>query len=334
MKRIIISRTDAIGDVVLTLPLAGIIKKSFPETTVIFFGRSYTKPVIDLSANVDEFIDYDEFSILQPGMQAAFLKKVKADCILHTYPRSSIAKAAKQAGIPKRIGTSHRLYHLFTCNKLIHFSRKHSDLHESQLNVKLLKGLSLTTSYSLEELVGFYGIKNSSSPPINFSPLLTPDKINIVIHPRSHGSAREWGLNNYRELIVILKDRVTIFISGSVKEKEELEEWLSTLPPGIHDMTGRLSLSELIAFLAVVDGIVAGSTGPLHIAAALGRHALGIFPPIRPMHAGRWAPMGKHAEYITFPKICNDCQLKPGDCSCLKNISPQQVANLIVHWKK
>ena len=334
MKRIIISRTDAIGDVVLTLPLAGIIKKSFPETTVIFFGRSYTKPVIDLSANVDEFIDYDEFSILQPGMQAAFLKKVKADCILHTYPRSSIAKAAKQAGIPKRIGTSHRLYHLFTCNKLIHFSRNHSDLHESQLNVKLLKGLSLTTSYSLEELVGFYGIKNSSSPPINFSPLLTPDKINIVIHPRSHGSAREWGLNNYRELIVILKDRVTIFISGSVKEKEELKEWLSTLPPGIHDMTGRLSLPELIAFLAVVDGIVAGSTGPLHIAAALGRHALGIFPPIRPMHAGRWAPMGKHAEYITFPKICNDCQLKPGDCSCLKNISPQQVANLILHWKK
>ena len=334
MKRIIISRTDAIGDVVLTLPLAGIIKKSFPEVKIIFFGRSYTKPVIDLSENVDEYIDYDEFNKLTPAMQSAFLKKVNADCILHIYPRSAIAKAAKQAGIAKRIGTSHRLYHWFTCNKLIHFSRKKSDLHEAQLNAKLLDGLSIPSSFTLDELAGFYGIKNNFSPTINFVQKLSNDKINLVIHPRSHGSAREWGLEHYRELIYILKDRATIFISGSEKEKDELKEWMTTLPPGIHDMTGRLSLSELIAFLSVADGIVAGSTGPLHIAAALGRHALGIFPPIRPMHQGRWAPVGRQAEFITFPKNCIDCQSNPANCSCLKNISPQQVADLIVRWEK
>jgi heptosyltransferase-3 len=57
-------------------------------------------------------------------------------------------------------------------------------------------------------------------------------------------------------------------------------------------------LDELIAFIFNADGLLASGTGPLHLAAASGIHALGLFPPSRPIHPGRWAPLGKKAEYL------------------------------------
>ena len=58
---IIISRTDSIGDVVLTLPVAGILKRNFPNLQIAFMGRSYTKPVIEACKYVDTFIDAKDF---------------------------------------------------------------------------------------------------------------------------------------------------------------------------------------------------------------------------------------------------------------------------------
>jgi len=60
LKKIIISRTDSIGDVILTLPVAGVLKKHFPDSLIYFIGRQYTRPVIEACEHVDEFIDGDE----------------------------------------------------------------------------------------------------------------------------------------------------------------------------------------------------------------------------------------------------------------------------------
>ena len=57
-QKIIISRTDSIGDVILTLPLAGYLKQCFPQTKIVFFGKSYTKAVVDACKYVDEIIVY------------------------------------------------------------------------------------------------------------------------------------------------------------------------------------------------------------------------------------------------------------------------------------
>ena len=62
-KRILISRTDAIGDVMLTLPMAGILKESFPSARILFFGKTYTKAVIECCSSVDEFVNFDEFTM-------------------------------------------------------------------------------------------------------------------------------------------------------------------------------------------------------------------------------------------------------------------------------
>ena len=112
IRKIIISRTDAIGDVVLTLPMAALLKKFLgKDVKVIFFGRKYTQPVIQCCEAVDEFLDYDIFQSCSEAEKKEYIKNCSADVILHVFPRKEIALAARKAGIPLRIGTTNRLYH-------------------------------------------------------------------------------------------------------------------------------------------------------------------------------------------------------------------------------
>ena len=137
----IISRTDGIGDVILTLPMAAVLKKEFPGCHILFLGKTYTQEVIRCCVNVDRFLDWDRIRQLSPEQQMTELKATGADVIIHAFPCAAIAQLAKSAGIQLRIGTSGRLFHLLTCNRIIWLSRRRSRLHEAQLNLKLLNGL-------------------------------------------------------------------------------------------------------------------------------------------------------------------------------------------------
>jgi heptosyltransferase-3 len=80
---ILVTRTDAIGDVVLALPLCGYLKQLFPGTRIAVLARTYTRPVIDASDSVDEFIDYEAVFALPENEQVLFLKQFKFDVIIH-----------------------------------------------------------------------------------------------------------------------------------------------------------------------------------------------------------------------------------------------------------
>ncbi|RKR85668.1 ADP-heptose:LPS heptosyltransferase [Mucilaginibacter gracilis] len=298
-QHILISRVDAIGDVVLTLPLCGYLKSIYPDVKISFLGRTYTGPIIKCCGAVDHFINYDDLKAFPEQEQILALKAESIDTIIHVYPQKKIAILAKKAGIKNRIGTTNRTFHWLTCNKLVRLSRKNSDLHEAQLNIGLLKPLGIKSVPQVSQLVGFYHFRQQVVLPQQFARLLASDKFNIILHPKSNGSGREWGLNRFAELIALLPaDQFNIFISGSDKEKELLKDWLPTLPAHINDITGKLTLHQFIAFIAEADGLIAASTGPLHIAAMSGTHALGLYPTTRPMHAGRWGPIGKQAEFV------------------------------------
>jgi heptosyltransferase III len=328
---IVLSRSDSIGDVVLTLPMAGAIKEKFPEAKISFIGRKYTEPVIKLSKFIDSFINWDEFETINSGKRAEILKNLKIDWIIHVFPNRKIAKAAKRAGIPQRVGTSHRTFHWTNCNRLVSFSRKKSELHEAQLNFKLIEPLGIDEP-TLEKLPLYYGFILRNHINKKIESLIDKNKINLVLHPKSKGSAREWGLENFQKLIDILPgDKYKIFVSGTGNEALLMKDFLSENNPKVVNITDTFSLEEFILFLSIADGIVAASTGPLHIAAGLGKFALGIYPSIKPMHPGRWAPLGGNAYYIVKDAICNDC-LKQVDCHCMHEITPEQVKNKIVKF--
>ncbi len=325
MQKIILSRTDSIGDVILTLPMAGILKQMFQGSYIIFLGRDYTRDIISLSAHIDEFISWDDLSEIENDIEKVELLKQKgADTIIHVFPRKEIAELAKKIKIKTRIGASGRLYHYWTCNKLVKFSRKRSNQHEAQLNLKLLKPLGWNKALSLEEIEKFYGVNKLPVISKELKSLIDPKRVNLILHPKSKGSAREWGLHNFQQLIDLLdRTKYKVFVTGTEEEGAAFRKDISFNDNCI-DVSGKMSLEQLIAFINHSDSLVAASTGPLHIAAALGKVAIGIYPPIKPMHPGRWAPVGPKAIYLVLDKHCNDCR-KNGKCHCMADIKPKQV---------
>ena len=308
-KNILISRTDSIGDVVLALPMAGVLKELFPDCNVIFLGRDYTKVIIDSCKYIDRFVSWDE--IVKSGETEGLtqFKSLKADVIIHVFPRKSIADMAKKAGIPLRIGTTHRHYHWNTCNRLVGLSRRKSIHHEAQLNLKLLVSLGAKKKFDLSEIPKYYGLSKINPPAAKYKSLLSKEKFNLIIHPSSKGSAREWGMKNYQGLLDILPgNKFKVFISGTEEEGQMSRPFLMDKYPDVVDMTGKLSLPELIGFISEADGLLAASTGPLHLAAALGKYALGLYAPMRPIHPGRWAPLGENAAFIVKEKYCSKCR--------------------------
>jgi ADP-heptose:LPS heptosyltransferase len=303
IKTIIISRTDSIGDVVLTLPVAHVLKDKFPGCKIIFLCRSYTKPVIECCANIDEIISWDEIEKQDPQKQLDIFRSLRADSIIHVFPNKKVAALAKKSGIPTRIGTSHRLFHWFTCNKLPNFTRKNSELHEAQLNFKLLAPLDIEGSYSLQEIRSFFDFTKIKPLSSELNNLIDKSKFNLILHPKSRGSAQEWGIANFSELVKILpKDKFQIFITGT-KEEGDLIGNVFAGNDYVVNMTGKLSLTELISFVNHCEGLVAASTGPLHLAAILGKKAVGIYACVRPIHPGRWAPVGQNVRIVEAENV-------------------------------
>lgn len=317
IKSIIISRTDNLGDVLLTLPICGILKSLYPDLKIHFLGKSYTKSLITKSKFVDEFIDREDV--------LAGKYVLNADAIVHVFPDKEIAKIALKSKINIRIGTSHRWFHWFTCNRLVNLTRKTSSLHETQLNIKLLAPLGLTQDFDLSTLYHYYGF-DSKKTHANEN-----QKRKIILHPKSKGSAREWELAKYFELAKQLdKSKYEVFVTGT---KQEGEKIIAEIPDffdgsGAIDKTGQFSLDQLIDFIESADALVACSTGPLHIAAAVGIHAVGFYPSIKPMHAGRWQPLGKFVKIFALDKNCTNCA-KSNYCSCINSFEVAEVLSYL-----
>lgn len=302
IKKIIISRTDGIGDVMLTLPMLGYLRKQFPRATLVFLGRAYTMPVLKNCHHIDEYIDYDELQKLDRDQQVEEIKKQQADVFIHVFPRKDLAHIARKAEIKYRIGTSHRFYHWISCNYPIAFSRKNSDLHEAQLNFKLLTPLGIDVIPSLKELADFYGfiVRGELSKGI----VLSVTKKKVILHPKSQGSAVEWGIKNFELFAeLLLQKGYQVIITGTAKEKEAIAKSALFRHPGIIDVMGKLNLQELMVLINHCDALVAASTGPLHIAAALGKSAIGIYSERKPVHPGRWSPIGNNSKVLSKNKL-------------------------------
>jgi len=326
-KRIIISRTDSIGDVMLTLPLCAWLKKRYPTVSIIFLGKGYTRPIAQAYSLIDQYEDWDIYAGLSRAKQLEKVKLLKADAIIHVFPNKTIAKIAKKAKISVRVGTSHRLYHNWTCNKRISFTRKNSSLHESQLNHELLRPFGLSQIPSLDQLIEttqFFQTPKLALPEnLSALPELT------LLHPKSQGSAKEWPIENYYKLATTLVNQgKTVVFTGT---KSEGDLFRDKLPKHerIIDSTGTLTLAQLIVLIGQSKNLVACSTGPLHIAAFLGTNTIGLYAPKRPIHPGRWKALGQSVSILVNDENCLACANKQ-DCFCIEDISVDRVVEKLV----
>lgn len=332
LKRLIISRSDNLGDVVLTLPIAYWLKQQFPGIHIALMGRPYVEALVRYCPWINEFLLVDDF-----------LPRSKIgnyDSIIHVFPRRNLAFLAKRANIPVRIGTARRWYHWLSCQYRPNFSRAKSPLHEAQLNFELLRPLGLKEIPSLDALCRVNSLVLPSSEKTEKTEQ-TPKPFRLIIHPFTHGHTREWPLSRFITLIKQIENSlnhsakqntIEIIITGSADEHKKLQA-LRDACPNITDLSGKLSLDELLQLIGRADGLIANGTGPLHIAAAFGIRTLGVFPAAKSIHPNRWQPLGPKAEYVLSDNLCDPKQSCDNQtCACIRSISPDTVTQRILSW--
>ena len=154
--------------------------------------------------------------------------------------------------------------------------------------------------------------------------LLRSDRKCVVMHPMV-GSGVGWGLANYAALMRALDPTLwQVIVTGT---KEEAARYRTALPMDmlhVTDAGGQLDLDELMMLIGASNAMVAASTGPLHIAAALGLRTIGLFSMRRPIFPARWAPLGKDVQVLVHDPHCTTCASGTA-CDCITRIPVDRV---------
>ncbi|MCU0332268.1 MAG: glycosyltransferase family 9 protein [Ignavibacteriaceae bacterium] len=305
-----IVRTDRIGDVVLSLPMAWLVKKKYPDCKVAYFIRNYTASLIDGNPFIDEVIIADEADgKILFGKNLIKIKSKNFDTSVVVNPTMKISLMMFLAGIKNRIGTGYRWY-AFLFNKKVFEHRKHGEKHELEYNINLLKKIDVGIQDFSNEIKFHMQIDEVSSAKINSildeKGFESGNKI-VIIHPGSGGSSVDLPKEKLIELTRMISNlnNVTIIITGSKSEFAECKEF--EISKSVINLAGQLDLSLLKALINKADLFISNSTGPMHIAAALGVHVIGFFPKILSCSQKRWGPYTEKKS-IFIPTIdCSNC---------------------------
>ena len=297
---------------------------------IIFLGNTYTKPVIECLPQIDEIIEWAELEKMPESIRVDFLKAKNIDVCIHVFPKKNIADLVKKVKIKTRVGTSHRAFHLLSCNIRLGFSRKNSEFHESQLSFELLKPFGIEELPSLEEISSWmkkFKAKDISLPENTENELAKHTK-KVVLHTKSQGSAMEWPIEKYA---IVAKDLLNRGFSVIFTGTENDGVYIRTFIPkheNCIDTTGKLTLDQLINLISKCDTLVACSTGPLHLAGVFGLQTIGIYSPKRPIHPGRWKAVGENVQIVVNDEHRELSKINPS-MSSIAQIESERVIKLI-----
>jgi ADP-heptose:LPS heptosyltransferase len=113
----------------------------------------------------------------------------------------------------------------------------------------------------------------------------------VVVHPGTSAPARAWAPDRHAALVdALAAGGRRVVVTGGEDERALTALVAGSVAPSrrVTDLGGRLDLAGLAAVLAGADALVAGNTGPAHLAAAVGTPVVSLFAPVVP--AVRWRP--------------------------------------------
>jgi heptosyltransferase-3 len=288
-KKILLIRTDRIGDVILTLPIADTLKFNYPEAEIdILVNKRVAELILDYP-NINKVHAIEKETI--SGIRR-ICNKGNYDIVIVVRPVFNAALAVWLSRVKLRLGSGYRWYSfLFNIKHYRH--RKYSEQHELEYNLlneigcKRLDKVKPQIVHNPQAKLEMRKKLNEHHIPL--------DKPFIIIHPGSLGSALTWKTDNFIELA----DKITssidldfnIFITGSISEKDLLNKFKSN----IHHsekifLIYFLNLKEIAELIRKAKLFISNSTGTIHIAAAVNTFTIGFFSPITAENKTRWAP--------------------------------------------
>ena len=321
IKKILLIRTDRIGDVVLSLPMLPLLKKKFPDASITVMVRSYTKELVEKHSNVSEVMLWDETNSLFDYVKV--LKQKHFDLAILPYPRFNLALITFLSGIGIRVGTGYRWYS-FLFNKKIYEHRKDAKRHEVEYNLNLLTAIGIELDGTPQFEFTVTDTAKEKVDDILASDGIDSSKQFIVLHAGSGGSARDWKIEKFAELGDILqtKEGFRVVLTGGKNEEKLISSLEAAMNSKPLNYCGKFSLQELGALFQRASVFVSNSTGPLHIASMVGTPVVAFYPPIIQCSPMRWGPYTMNKK--VFSGDNNQCTLCNGG-ACQSNICMDQI---------
>ena len=316
-EKLLIIGPAGLGDTVVALPALRRILRAAPATRVTWAGRAALRPLAE-PMGVHAYVATDApAGIATQGFGAIIaFADVGADLF---------GGIEQVAPVPVRIGRAAARARPRWFNHLVHASRLGWPRHEAQRDLRLLLPFGQGQPATAGELLR----EGRLAPVAAVLPGDLPGAGHTVLHPFSMGHGREWPLGHWIALARRLAAGGAVVFTGSAAERERLAAaWPQALrPAGIVDACGRLDLAQLSVLLHRARAVVASSTGPLHLAAALGTPTLGLFAPRKGVALDRWAALGSAAVSVQAHRRCPSGQrCQNGACECMDALTVEHVA--------
>ena len=298
---ILLVRPDGIGDEILSLPVATALRRAMPGARLSFLSSAYAAPVLAHHPDLDAVLTVTGQETLGELVR---LFKQKVDATIFLKPFRRFMTAAWLARVPLRVGTGYRWYS-FLLNRRVYEHRSDFSRHESAYNLGLLRGLGLSPGeVTPPRLVVTAGEQEWARALLGGS-----SRLRVVVHPGGF-SSRLWKPVHFRDLVLRLAGQGReVILTGSAAEGDKFraDTGISQWPTEVRDLMGMVTIRQLMAVIAESHVVVSLSTGPMHLAAALGIPTVSLFDPRRQQSPTRWQPLGTGVVLKPDVPTCEKC---------------------------
>jgi lipopolysaccharide heptosyltransferase II len=344
-RRILVLRLDLIGDLVLSLTLVRVLKRSYPEAKIDLVALPSSATIAKADPDLATIIPYDPNVWRRPKALVSLkhwrdairllrqLRGRKYDLAVSVFgPWAGLL--ALLSGAPRRVGFGEESYPGFMTDSVKgrHW-RRGDHQHEVDYCLKLASaaGAQTTEDDRVPHLAVDPQAREEVAQLLEQVGLQTAKPL-IACHVSSHnGQSKRWPLPYWATLLdrLIREDGASIVLTGAPNDIPFIEAMTARMQEKAVVLAGKTSLPQLAALFERCDLLISGDSGPMHIAAAVGSPLIAIHGPTDPAMSG---PVSPRARVLRSPIWCSPCYHAqgPANCrfyttQCMKDITPDQV---------
>lgn len=313
--KILIIKTGAFGDIILSSLSFKTIKKNFPESKIYLLTKSVFREAVENCPLFEKIFYLPEGrNIFRFLKFISKLRKGKFNIIFDIQGNLKTNFYTFIIGAKKRTGLYRKILGKFFLTEAI---KKRDDLNPVEHQKYFFKKIGIKSNEQLE----LWTEKKKEYENLLKKEGLEKGKY-ILIHPVAspEWKTKRWLPDRFAELadILIEKEKKVVFIGRGKKEIDEIINKMENKPVNFADRT---NISQLLFLIKNAELLITTDSAPLHIGRAAGIKTVGIFGPTDPE---RHCPPG--VVYIYKKVDCSPCYKKKCDkMVCMKEIKVEDV---------
>lgn len=336
--KVLIIRTDRLGDTILASPTWQSLKDARPETQVTLLTRRARLPLFESDPQLHAVLSFPEEGRGAVDELARQLSALRFDALLVLYLDREVARLVRKVSSPLKAGPLSKPWSWFLFNRPVRHKRSRASLHEADYNGLLLEKLGVAYQPRRPRIHLPAGKEKREE---GLRRRLFGERAGIpyiVVHPGMGGSALNWPSKRYAALVnmLLFETEATVLITGTDADREHLGSLLTQSSRRLVSAVGNVDLVELALLLRRAAVFVGPSTGPMHLASALDTPVVTLFSPVRAQRAHRCGPYHARGTVLTPPADCREnhrCRRrKCPHHDCMDLISVGEVLQSVKEW--